>query len=56
MDDVPTRPLAIYEQHIKGIVDTELMAIIRFTRTKVPVADHGFGAVAVSLFGLTCCG
>lgn len=46
---VPDRPLAfIYQQHIKDIIDTEVMAIIRNLPpdTKVfVVADHGFGAV-----------
>jgi len=45
----PARPLAfIYQQHIKDIIDTEVMAIIRGLApdTKVfVVADHGFGAV-----------
>ena len=43
---VPSRPLAfIYEQHLKSIIDTEIMAIIRGLApgTKVfVVADHGF--------------
>lgn len=46
---VPGRPLAfIYQQHIKNIIDTEVMAIIRDLSpdTKVfVVADHGFGAI-----------
>jgi len=46
---VPGRPLAfIYQQHIKDIIDTEVMAIIRglTPNTKVfVVADHGFGAI-----------
>jgi len=46
---VPGRPLAfIYQQHIKDIIDTEVMAIIRGLTpdTKVfVVADHGFGAI-----------
>lgn len=46
---VPGRPLAfIYQQHIKDIIDTEIMAIIRCLSpdTKVfVVADHGFGAI-----------
>ena len=46
---VPGRPLAfIYQQHIKDIIDTEVMAIIRGLApdTKVfVVADHGFGAI-----------
>jgi len=47
---VPNRPLAfIYKQHIKDIIDTEVMAIIRNLApdTKVfVVADHGFGVVS----------
>jgi len=43
---VPSRPLSfIYEQHLKNIIDTEVMAIIRNLApgTKVFVtADHGF--------------
>lgn len=43
---VPSRPLSfIYEQHIKNIIDTEVMAIVRRLTlgTKVfVVADHGF--------------
>ncbi|MDI9570605.1 MAG: PglZ domain-containing protein [Pseudomonadota bacterium] len=46
---IPGRPLAfIYQQHIKDIIDTEVMAIIRGLSpdTKVfVVADHGFGAI-----------
>ncbi|HOD98380.1 MAG TPA: PglZ domain-containing protein [Syntrophales bacterium] len=46
---VPSRPLSfVYEQHLKNIVDTEVMAIIRnlVPATKVIVtADHGFGQV-----------
>lgn len=46
---IPGRPLAfIYQQHIKDIIDTEVMAIIRDLTpdTKVfVVADHGFGAI-----------
>lgn len=46
---VPGRPLAfIYQQHIKDIIDTEVMAIIRGLEpdTKVfVVADHGFGPI-----------
>ena len=46
---VPARPLSfVYEQHIKNIIDTEVMAIIRTLApgTKVFVtADHGFVAV-----------
>ena len=43
---VPSRPLSfVYEQHLKNIIDTEVMAIIRNLSpgTKVFVtADHGF--------------
>ncbi|AOV98894.1 hypothetical protein [Dehalococcoides mccartyi] len=43
---VPSRPLAfVYQQHIKNIIDTEVMAIIRKLTpgTKVFItADHGF--------------
>jgi hypothetical protein len=46
---VPGRPLAfIYQQHIKDIIDTEVMAMIRGLApdTKVfVVADHGFGLI-----------
>ena len=46
---VPGRPLAfIYQQHLKNIIDTEVMAIVRGLPpgTKVFVtADHGFGRV-----------
>jgi hypothetical protein len=46
---VPSRPLAfIYEQHLKNLIDTEVMAIVRRLTpgTKVFVtADHGFGPV-----------
>jgi hypothetical protein len=46
---VPGRPLAfIYQQHIKDIIDTEVMAIIRSltSDTKVfVVADHGFNTI-----------
>jgi len=46
---VPSRPLAfVYEQHLKNIIDTEVMAIIRNLApgTKVFVtSDHGFGQV-----------
>ena len=46
---VPSRPLSfIYQQHIKNIIDTEVMAITRnlLPGTKVFVtADHGFGRV-----------
>jgi len=47
---VPSRPLAfVYQQHIKNLVDTEVMAVVRQLEpgTKVFItADHGFGAVA----------
>jgi len=47
---IPSRPLSfVYEQHLKNIIDTEVMAIIRglVPGTKVFVtADHGFGPVA----------
>jgi len=46
---VPSRPLAfIYQQHLKNIIDNEVMAIVRELQpgTKVfVVADHGFGRV-----------
>ncbi len=46
---VPARPLAfIYQQHIKNIIDTEVMAIMRTLAlgSKVFItADHGFGRV-----------
>jgi hypothetical protein len=46
---VPGRPLAfIYQQHLKNIIDTEVMAIIRnlSPETKVFItADHGFGRI-----------
>lgn len=46
---VPSRPLAfVYQQHLKNIIDTEVMAIVRGLQpgTKVFVAaDHGFGRV-----------
>jgi hypothetical protein len=46
---VPSRPLSfVYEQHLKNIIDTEVMDIIRNLApgTKVFVtADHGFGQV-----------
>jgi len=49
---VPSRPLSfVYEQHIKNIVDTEVMAIVRKLTlgTKVFVlADHGFCQVGRS--------
>lgn len=48
--EVPTRPLAfIYQQHIKSVLETEVMAILRRLTpgTKVFItADHGFGPVA----------
>jgi hypothetical protein len=47
--EVPSRPLAfLYQQHIKSLIDTEVMAIVRRLApgTKVFVtADHGFGRV-----------
>ena len=46
---VPSRPLAyIYQQHLKNIIDTEVLAIVRRLHpgTKVFItADHGFGRV-----------
>ncbi len=46
---VPSRPLAfLYQQHVKNIVDTEVMSIVRglVAGTKLfVVADHGFGKV-----------
>lgn len=46
---VPGRPLGfVYQQHLKNIIDTEVMAIVRGLSpgTKVFVtADHGFGRV-----------
>ena len=46
---VPARPLSfIYNQHLKNIIDTEIMAIVRGfpSGTKVFVtADHGFGRI-----------
>ena len=46
---IPTRPLAfIYRQHIKNILDTEVMAIIRSLQAGTRVfitADHGFARV-----------
>jgi len=46
---VPSRPLSfVYQQHLKNIIDIEVMAIIRSLAqsTKVFVtADHGFGRV-----------
>ncbi|MEI7557059.1 hypothetical protein [Candidatus Chlorohelix sp.] len=48
--EVPTRPLAyVYEQQIKNLIETEVMAIVRHLDpgTKVFItADHGFGPVA----------
>ncbi|MCL5958695.1 MAG: PglZ domain-containing protein [Chloroflexi bacterium] len=48
--EVPSRPLAfVYEQHLKSIIDNEVMAIVRklAPQTKVfVVADHGFGRVS----------
>jgi hypothetical protein len=45
----PSRPLSfIYQQHIKNIIDTEVMAVIRRLApgTKVFItADHGFGLI-----------
>lgn len=45
----PTRPLAfVYQQYVKNLIDTEVMAIVRRLTpgTKVFVtADHGFGFV-----------
>lgn len=47
--EVPARPLAfIYQQHIKNIIDTEVMGILRGLEpgTKVFItADHGFGRI-----------
>ena len=47
---VPARPLSfIYQQHLKNILDTEVMAMVRRLTpgTKVfIVADHGFGRVS----------
>lgn len=47
---VPARPLAfVYQQHLKNILDTEVMAIVRNLTpgTKVfIIADHGFGRVS----------
>ncbi|MGA9772838.1 MAG: PglZ domain-containing protein [Blastocatellia bacterium] len=46
---VPKRPLSyVYQQHLKNIIDTEVMAIVRrlIPGTKVFItADHGFGRV-----------
>jgi len=53
---VPARPLSfIYQHHLKGIIDTEVMAIVRGLApgTKVFVtADHGFGRVGRQKIGL----
>lgn len=47
--EVPSRPLAfIYRQHLKSLIDNEIMAIVRNlpSNTKVFItADHGFGPV-----------
>jgi len=47
--EVPSRPLAfVYQQHLKNIIETEVMAIIRTLApgTKVFLtADHGFGRI-----------
>lgn len=47
--EVPARPLAfVYEQHIKSIIENEVMAVLRSLQpgTKVFVtADHGFSRV-----------
>src|SRR5262249_21103662 len=47
--EVPSRPLAfLYQQHLKSLIDTEVMAIVRRLQpgTKVFItADHGFGRV-----------
>lgn len=47
---VPSRPLAfVYQQHIKNLIDTEVMAVMRGLEpgTKVFItADHGFGPVS----------
>ncbi len=47
--EVPGRPLAfVYEQHIKNILDTEVLGIMRSLApgTKVFItADHGFGPI-----------
>ncbi|MCL5960616.1 MAG: PglZ domain-containing protein [Chloroflexi bacterium] len=48
--EVPSRPLAfVYQQHLKNIIDTEVMAIVRALtpQTKVfVIADHGFGRIS----------
>jgi PglZ domain len=52
----PSRPLAlIYQQYLKNLIDTEVMAIIRrlTPRTKVFItADHGFGLVGQEWLGI----
>jgi hypothetical protein len=44
--EVPSRPLAfVYQQHLKSIIDTEVMAVVRSLAPKTKVfitADHGF--------------
>ncbi len=54
--EVPSRPLAfIYQQHLKNIIDNEVMAVVRALApgTKVFVtADHGFGRVHRQRVGL----
>lgn len=46
---VPRRPMAfVYEQHIKNIIDTEVMAIVRKLDPGAKIfvtADHGFGRI-----------
>ena len=53
---VPGRPLAfIYQQHLKNIIDTEVMAIVRGLApgTKVFItADHGFGRIHRQRLGI----
>lgn len=53
---VPGRPLSfIYQQHLKSIIDNEVMAIVRNlpTGTKMfIIADHGFGRVHRERIGL----
>jgi hypothetical protein len=52
----PSRPLAlIYQQYLKNLIDTEVMAIIRRLTlgTKVFItADHGFGLVGQEWLGI----
>ena len=52
----PSRPLAlIYQQYLKNLIDTEVMAIIRHLApgTKVFItADHGFGLVGQEWLGV----